>query len=206
MGETEGARVLVVDDIEENLKVLSETLVQAGYKPLQAKSGERAIQIAAVAKPDLILLDIKMPGMDGFETIRLLKEDPATAGIPVIFISALNQIEDKVRGFQAGAAYALPALRKPGSLLAQYCGRYAAAFDDPAVARAIADSQYKKGARILFHAAGASGRGLFDAARAAVFLHGRAGDQAADEKSEPGIIAGDLIEELPYAFQDIIPR
>ncbi len=103
MSETEGARVLVVDDIEENLKVLSETLVQAGYKPLQAKSGERAIQIATVAKPDLILLDIKMPGMDGFETIRLLKEDPATAGIPVIFISALNQIEDKVRGFQAGA-------------------------------------------------------------------------------------------------------
>jgi NAD(P)H-hydrate epimerase len=52
----------------------------------------------------------------------------------------------------------------------------------------------------------AQGLKPFDAARAAVFLHGRAGDQAADEKSEPGIIAGDLIEELPYAFQDIIPR
>ena len=95
--------VLVVDDIEENLKVLSETLVQAGFHPLQAKSGERALQVAAKAKPDLILLDIKMPGMDGFETIARLKADPVTAEIPVIFISALNQIEDKVEGFRAGA-------------------------------------------------------------------------------------------------------
>jgi class 3 adenylate cyclase len=95
--------VLVVDDIEENLKVLSDTLMQAGFHPLQARSGERALQIAAKARPDLILLDIKMPGMDGFETIARLRSDPATADIPVIFISALNQIEDKVEGFRAGA-------------------------------------------------------------------------------------------------------
>ncbi len=100
---SESGMVLVVDDIEENLKVLSETLVQAGFHPLQAKSGERALQVAAKAVPDLILLDIKMPGMDGFETIRRLKADAATADIPVIFISALNQIEDKIQGFQAGA-------------------------------------------------------------------------------------------------------
>jgi len=100
--------VLVVDDIEENLKVLSETLVQAGFHPLQAKSGERALQVAARASPDLILLDIKMPGMDGFETIARLKADPGTADIPVIFISALNQIEDKVQGFKAGAVDYVP--------------------------------------------------------------------------------------------------
>ena len=99
----ESSLVLVVDDIEENLKVLSETLVQAGFHPLQAKSGERALQVAAKARPDLILLDIKMPGMDGFETISRLKADPALSDIPVIFISALNQIEDKVEGFRAGA-------------------------------------------------------------------------------------------------------
>jgi adenylate cyclase len=99
----EGGLVLVVDDIEENLKVLSETLLQAGFHPLQAKSGERALQVAAKARPDLILLDIKMPGMDGFETIAALKADPATRDIPVIFISALNQIEDKVEGFRSGA-------------------------------------------------------------------------------------------------------
>ncbi|TFG84446.1 MAG: response regulator [Spirochaetales bacterium] len=102
MGD-DGGLVLIVDDIEENLKVLGDTLTQAGFHPLQAKSGERAIQVAARAHPDLILLDIKMPGMDGFETIRRLKDDPATADIPVIFISALNQIEDKVNGFQSGA-------------------------------------------------------------------------------------------------------
>jgi len=101
--ETEQSRILVVDDIEENLKVLSETLIEEGFYPLQAKNGERAIQIAKKAKPDLILLDIKMPDMDGFETISALKADPETAEIPVIFISALNQIEDKVRGFRAGA-------------------------------------------------------------------------------------------------------
>lgn len=101
--EREGGLVLVVDDIEENLKVLSETLEQAGFHPLQAKSGERALQVAAKARPDLVLLDIKMPGMDGFETIARLKADPATADIPVIFISALNQLEDKVQGFRAGA-------------------------------------------------------------------------------------------------------
>jgi class 3 adenylate cyclase len=103
MNGQEQSRILIVDDIEENLKVLSETLVEEGFHPLQAKSGERAIQIAKKAKPDLILLDIKMPDMDGFETIAALKSDPETADIPVIFISALNQIEDKVRGFKAGA-------------------------------------------------------------------------------------------------------
>lgn len=97
------SRVLIVDDIEENLKVLTETLTQEGFHPLQAKSGERAIQIAKKAKPNLILLDIKMPGMDGYETITHLKSDVETKDIPVIFISALNQIEDKVRGFQSGA-------------------------------------------------------------------------------------------------------
>jgi class 3 adenylate cyclase len=96
-------RVLIVDDLEDNLKVLSETLQEHGYHPLQAKSGERALQIAAKALPDLILLDVMMPGMDGYETIRALKADPVTADIPVIFISALGQIEDKVKGFQSGA-------------------------------------------------------------------------------------------------------
>lgn len=99
----EKKRVLIVDDIEENLAVLTETLSSNGFAPLQAKSGERAIEIARKANPDLILLDIKMPGMDGYETIERLKADEATRDIPVIFLSALNQIEDKVKGFRSGA-------------------------------------------------------------------------------------------------------
>lgn len=96
-------RILIVDDLEDNLKVLSETLQERNFHPLQAKSGERALQIAEKAQPDLILLDVMMPGMDGFETIQALKANPATTEIPVIFLSALGQIEDKVKGFQSGA-------------------------------------------------------------------------------------------------------
>lgn len=98
----EAPRVLVVDDIDENLRVLSETLTQHGLYPLQARSGERAIEIARRAQPDLILLDIQMPGLNGFETIAALQGDEATRDIPVIFISALSDIDDKIRGFQAG--------------------------------------------------------------------------------------------------------
>lgn len=95
-------RILIVDDIEENLRVLTETLTVEGFKTLQAKSGERALQIAEKALPDLILLDIQMPGLNGYETIKKLKENKKTREIPVIFISALNQVEDKVKGFQVG--------------------------------------------------------------------------------------------------------
>lgn len=99
----DNSRILIVDDIEENLRVLTETLTHEGFAPLQAKNGERALQIAEKARPDLILLDIQMPGMNGYETIEALKKNPLCRDIPVIFISALNQIEDKVKGFQAGA-------------------------------------------------------------------------------------------------------
>lgn len=95
-------RVLVVDDIDENLRVLSETLTHHGFHPLQAKTGERAIQIAGRAELDLVLLDIQMPGLNGFETIARLKADERTRDIPVIFISALSDVDDKVRGFRAG--------------------------------------------------------------------------------------------------------
>lgn len=96
------SRVLVVDDIEENLKVLSETLKHNGLYPLQAKNGERAIEIAKRAQPDVILLDIQMPGLDGYQTIARLQADPQTHDIPVIFISALADIDDKIKGFRAG--------------------------------------------------------------------------------------------------------
>ena len=95
--------ILMVDDNATNLQVLSQTLAGRDYRLLVAKNGESALAIVRKAQPDLILLDIMMPGMDGFEVCRQLKADPATHDIPIIFLSALGQTEDKVRGLQLGA-------------------------------------------------------------------------------------------------------
>ncbi|MCC7412410.1 MAG: sigma-54-dependent Fis family transcriptional regulator [Gammaproteobacteria bacterium] len=102
--DADPARILVVDDTPTNVSVLLEVLSGRGYKVLVARDGGSALEQAQYARPDLILLDVMMPGMDGFETCRRLKADPGTGGIPVIFMTALGEIEDKVRGFEAGAA------------------------------------------------------------------------------------------------------
>ncbi len=95
--------LLLVDDNPTNLQVLYQTLETTGCKLLVAKNGETALSIAQKASPDLILLDIMMPGIDGFEVCRRLKADPNTADIPVIFLSALTDTKDKVQGLQLGA-------------------------------------------------------------------------------------------------------
>ena len=97
------ANVLVVDDIPSNISVLMEYLSRKGYRILVAEDGESAIEQVEYAKPDIILLDIMMPGMDGFETCRRLKENPETEDIPVIFMTSLTDTEDKVKGFRSGA-------------------------------------------------------------------------------------------------------
>ena len=99
----ENEALLLVDDNPTNLQVLYQTLETTGCKLLVAKNGETALSIAQKAAPDLILLDIMMPGIDGFEVCRRLKNDPATANIPVIFLSALSDTKDKVQGLQLGA-------------------------------------------------------------------------------------------------------
>jgi sigma-B regulation protein RsbU (phosphoserine phosphatase) len=95
--------ILLVDDQPANLQLLSQTLESLGSKLLFAKNGESALAIAQKAHPDLILLDIMMPGIDGFEVCRRLKGNPDTRNIPVIFLSALDETGDKVRGLQLGA-------------------------------------------------------------------------------------------------------
>ena len=95
--------ILLVDDNPTNLQVLFQTLEGVGCKLLIAKNGEMALSIAGKALPDLILLDIMMPDIDGYEVCRQLKTNPATSGIPVIFLSALGDTEDKVKGLQLGA-------------------------------------------------------------------------------------------------------
>ena len=96
-------RILLVDDNPLNLQVLMETLQSRQSRLLVAKNGETALTISRKTHPDLILLDIMMPGMDGYEVIRQLKADENTADIPVIFLSALDQTGDKVKGLELGA-------------------------------------------------------------------------------------------------------
>jgi two-component system sensor histidine kinase ChiS len=95
--------ILLVDDNPTNLQLLFETLDGRGYKLLIAKNGNVALSIARKALPNLILLDIMMPEIDGYEVCRQLKADPATAEIPVIFLSALTDTKDKVQGLDLGA-------------------------------------------------------------------------------------------------------
>lgn len=94
--------ILIVDDILDNLHLLAAMLNQSGYFVISAADGHSALMIAEYEVPDLILLDILMPDMDGYEVCRLLKAGEKTSHIPVIFLSALNDTEDKVKGFQAG--------------------------------------------------------------------------------------------------------
>lgn len=95
-------RILLVDDQVTNLQVLRHIL-QADYRLLIATDGPRALQIARQQRPDLILQDIMMPGMDGYEVCRTLKQDPQTAHIPLIFVTALSDARDEAQGFDAGA-------------------------------------------------------------------------------------------------------
>jgi signal transduction histidine kinase len=96
-------RILLVDDTPTNLKVLAEALHGQGWKTLMAADGESAIEQVEYLRPDLILLDVMMPGIDGFETCRRLKANPATQDIPIIFMTALSDTVDKVRGLDLGA-------------------------------------------------------------------------------------------------------
>ncbi|MBE9115677.1 response regulator [Lusitaniella coriacea LEGE 07157] len=101
MTVTQG-NILIVDDRPENLQVLSQTLAEQGYKVRGAVKGEMGIRAAISNPPDLILLDIKMPKMDGFTVCKRLKENPKTRDIPIIFLSALDETLDKVQGFTLG--------------------------------------------------------------------------------------------------------
>ncbi|MFT3929782.1 MAG: response regulator [Spongiibacteraceae bacterium] len=102
MNEVGSEQILLVDDNPINLQILYKTLQGSGYRLLIAKNGQSALEIARRAKPSLVLLDVMMPDMDGFEVCELLKADSATAEIAVIFLSALGDSQAKVRGFAVG--------------------------------------------------------------------------------------------------------
>jgi putative two-component system response regulator len=96
-------RILIVDDEPQNREVLGRQMVRLGYTVLTAHDGESALECVWRDHPDLVLLDVNMPGMDGFEVCALIKADPATRLVPVVLVTTLSESEDRIRGIEAGA-------------------------------------------------------------------------------------------------------
>lgn len=119
--------VLVVDDVPDNLAVLHDALDESGYTVLVATNGADALQRAAAMRPDLVLLDAVMPGMDGFEVARRLKADPATAPIPVVFMTGLTDTEHVVQAFAAGGIDYVTKPLRPREVLARIAAHLRAA-------------------------------------------------------------------------------
>ncbi len=115
----DAATVLIVDDEPVNVDLLEQELGAAGYRTIAAGSGEQAVALAAQKQPDLVLLDVVMPGIDGYETCRRLKASEATRFIPVIMLTALTETAEKVRAFREGAVDYVTKPFEPEELLAR---------------------------------------------------------------------------------------
>jgi DNA-binding NarL/FixJ family response regulator len=126
--------ILIVDDVPANLAMLHDALDQAGYTVRVATSGERALESAQLAPPDLILLDACMPGLDGFETCLRLKRELGTRHIPVVFMTGLTETDHVVRGFQCGGVDYVTKPIRPQEVLARIAAHLANA-------RLMAESQ-----------------------------------------------------------------
>jgi diguanylate cyclase (GGDEF)-like protein len=101
--DTHGRRILVVDDDRNLRKIITTNLELAGYDVTAASSGVEAMQILEDLQPDLVLLDVMMPAMDGYETTRRIRKHPTNSHVPIILLTAKGEVEDKVQGFDAGA-------------------------------------------------------------------------------------------------------
>ena len=97
------ARVLVVDDTPSNVKLLADILAARGYTALTAATGAQALSVIERDAPDLVLLDVMMPGMSGYDVCRTIRQNPATAMLPVVMVTALDPGEERVKGLDAGA-------------------------------------------------------------------------------------------------------
>ncbi|MFC1555004.1 response regulator, partial [candidate division KSB1 bacterium] len=108
------ARVLIVDDTPDNIKLLGSFLKPEGYRLNIAQNGKQALDVVNRVKPDLILLDVMMPVLDGHETCKQLKSSPETENIPVIFLTGKTEIDDIIKGFELGAVdyLAKPVIQK----------------------------------------------------------------------------------------------
>jgi two-component system, cell cycle response regulator DivK len=97
-----GQRILVIEDNAKNLKLVRDVLEYAGYDVVPAETGERGLELAAEVAPDLVLMDLQLPGIDGTETLRRLRELAATSGVPVVAVTAFAMETDRDRAFANG--------------------------------------------------------------------------------------------------------
>ncbi len=97
-----GHRILVVEDNPLNLKLVRDVLTVSGYEVVEAQSGEEGVALAATCAPDLVLMDLQLPGIDGYEALRLLRQDPRLGGVPVVAVTAFAMREDRERTAREG--------------------------------------------------------------------------------------------------------
>jgi len=112
-------RVLVVEDHEDNRRILRDLLISAGYEPIEAVSGEEGVALAETHRPDLILMDIQLPGLDGYEATRRIKANPALRQIPIIAVTSYALSGDEVKAKEAGCDAYVTKPFSPRALLAK---------------------------------------------------------------------------------------
>lgn len=134
--------VMIIDDTPDNLALLSDTLSEAGYRVLVATDGLSALEQINFLRPDIILLDVMMPGVDGFETCKQLKANPLTAAIPVLFMTALGELENLLRGFSEGAVDYLVKPIRPPEVLARVESHLKQAFNFQRAEMALNNSPF----------------------------------------------------------------
>ena len=112
-------RILVIDDVEDNRRILRDLLTTGGYEVLEAENGEVGVQMAASERPDLILMDIQLPGLDGYEATRRIKADPTLRPIPLIAVTSYALSGDDVKAYEAGCDDYVTKPFSPRALLAK---------------------------------------------------------------------------------------
>ena len=199
-----GDLVLIVDDVPDNLSLLHDALDESGYTVLVATSGEAALQRAAQALPDIVLLDAVMPGIDGFEVARRLKARPDTAHIPIVFMTGLTETEHVVAAFQAGGVDYVTKPIRPREVLA----RIAVHMQGARQAR-----QARNALDAFGHAtmaiASASGRAVWQTPLARKLLHayfGAADGAPADSPKVPAPLLGWVQAQAALAAQGHEPK
>lgn len=194
-------RVLVVDDTPANLALLLDALTAAGHELLVAESGASALAVLDHTTPDLILLDLVMPGMDGVETCRRLKQRPECATVPVIFMTAVEEPEQKLRAFAAGAVDYIAKPAYPPEVIARVAAhlhirRLQTSLADELALRLEAEEQLRQSLDRAVVVADAGGRIVFATRLASDLLH----------KHHPGTDATRLPAALEQANSPLVVR